>query len=82
LPKSRACGFERGGFGGPDAHRPYAALKSGDIKAFDLIRELFAKTPGRINAARQAIFPSTFRRPLRNLPGDGTVTVEIQFLAD
>jgi excinuclease ABC subunit A len=54
------------------------------IKAFDLIRDLFAKTP---EATRRGYTPGHFSF---NIPGgrcetcqgDGTVTVEMQFLAD
>src|SRR5579872_5206889 len=54
------------------------------IKAFDLIRELFAKTP---EAGRRGYTPGHFSF---NIPGgrcetcqgDGIVTVEMQFLAD
>jgi excinuclease ABC subunit A len=54
------------------------------IKAFDLIRDLFAKTP---EADRRGYTPGHFSF---NIPGgrcetcqgDGTVTVEMQFLAD
>jgi excinuclease ABC subunit A len=54
------------------------------LKAFDAIREVFAKTP---EARRRGYSPGTFSF---NIPGgrcetcqgDGTVTVEMQFLAD
>ncbi len=54
------------------------------IKAFDLIRELFARTR---DAERRGYTPGHFSFNIpggrcENCQGDGTVTVEMQFLAD
>jgi ABC-type Mn2+/Zn2+ transport system ATPase subunit len=53
------------------------------LKAFDPIRELFASTKTRAaGASRPATSPSTCRRPVRGVRGEGQVRVEMQFLAD
>jgi excinuclease ABC subunit A len=54
------------------------------IKAFDLIRELFAAQP---DAKKQSLTPGHFSFNIpggrcKTCEGDGTVTVEMQFLAD
>jgi excinuclease ABC subunit A len=54
------------------------------IKAFDLIRELFASQP---EAKKQSLTPGHFSFNIpggrcKTCEGDGTVTVEMQFLAD
>jgi len=54
------------------------------IKAFDLIRELFAAQP---EAKKQSLTPGHFSFNIpggrcKTCEGDGTVTVEMQFLAD
>ena len=54
------------------------------IKAFDLIRELFAAQP---DARKQSLTPGHFSFNIpggrcKTCEGDGTVTVEMQFLAD
>ncbi len=54
------------------------------IKAFDLIRDLFAAQP---EAKRQSLTPGHFSFNIpggrcKTCEGDGTVTVEMQFLAD
>ena len=82
----RSGAAERCGAGGSDADRAHAAVESRlpTSRAFDLIRELFAAQP---EAKRLSLTPGHFSF---NVPGgrcntcegDGTVTVEMQFLAD
>jgi len=53
------------------------------IKAFDIIRELFASLPeAKKRGFPAGIFLSMCLADAANLPSDGTVTVEMQFLAD
>jgi len=52
------------------------------LKAFDAIRDVFAETPdAKRRGYAPVIFRSTCPEALRTCQGDGTVTVEMQFLA-
>ena len=86
LHASRAAGVSpRSGAGGPIAHRPHAALESGDLHQGLRYHPRSVRVHHRGGPARYTAGHFSFNIPggrCETCQGDGAVSVEMQFLAD